>query len=1186
MSFSSERRASSSRRQSSTNLSPRDHDVELSQSLNKLSLSASPAVSRAPRSPSALSPYRSSANRSSTSPAPGSTSGRSPSLSRASPSRSSTPTLLRKASTSSLRSANGRTPSQPPSRRSSLAHVSSPSQTSAVTEEPPKTPMTASSVASEYFQNELNLCHALSTTQQTHAAVILSDACYGHRYSRPKTSRAALSTIVERPERIKAGALGVAMAYVRLGGRHCDGDYPAHPKLDPTSIPTVPFKIHKTTRKLPLLSPAVTNVHGSKWMEELRTMCRLAESKLAMGGKELARPESGRTGDTGAAAKLHEGDLYLCADSLDALEGALGAVCEAVDLVFSDGPRRAFVAVRPPGHHCSASYPSGFCWVNNVHVGVMHAALTHGLTHAAIIDFDLHHGDGSQSIAWQHNTRGVSAAKNAQAWKKTSIGYFSLHDINSYPCEMGDEEKVKNASLCIENAHGQNMWNVHLHSWGSEAEFWKLYETKYTVILEKTRSYLQQQAARLRANGQTPKAAIFFSAGFDASEWETKGMQRHNVNVPTEFYARITQDVIRIAAEEGLGVDGRVVSVLEGGYSDRALFSGIFSHVCGLAGDQSNPGPPRGRGGLAYEISHRIGIIEEGEPAVQSPEPAGPYEPLPESQNLSSLHAYDPSWWSSAELDNLEVAMGAPPLEPKMPRYATPPTYSSPTQASTARVVNPAKMRRSLSGLSATNGPISRPPTPPAPEVPWTVAAHELSKLLIPSDRQTDSCTAEDLNAEATRARRDRQSLLQPTVPAPATTANASSRPSSRMSLRERKPAKAPAYTESGNGANDDKHSKSRRKTVAGAAVLATDKPSSGVSPIPAATPDSQRTGRRVSAASTMTTIPPAPEPRTQSSTGGSQGESSSTRPDMLKGARAPGDNTSLAVKKTRTPIATRGGPSRGPRGGKKTTNPKTEPNAELVGPVGSTQVSLPNHGRQVSAHPPSDDLDKITTGMKKIKINLITKSQKEERARSSQAATAAAPVTRTEPGPAGNQSAPRSASEFLPQPDVAQPPVVDETTSALAVEESAETQPALTVKPEIGAHEGPVSAQLPLSSDVPEHKVLPTHSFARPASSQKAQQDGADQSPALELTSNTSPEMFVAYQAEGPAPMSVPQQGSLRWLPPNTSTPATARRTDLPVFTSTSAIPFAVAQKPSQSTAHEEDLKETGAKREHPREG
>ncbi|KAG7134106.1 Histone deacetylase HOS3 like protein [Verticillium longisporum] len=686
--------------------------------------------------------------------------------------------------------------------------------------------MTASSVASEYFQNELNLCHALSTTQQTHAAVILSDACYGHRYSRPKTSRAALSTIVERPERIKAGALGVAMAYVRLGGRHCDGDYPAHPKLDPTSIPTVPFKIHKTTRKLPLLSPAVTNVHGSKWMEELRTMCRLAESKLAMGGKELARPESGRTGDTGAAAKLHEGDLYLCADSLDALEGALGAVCEAVDLVFSDGPRRAFVAVRPPGHHCSASYPSGFCWVNNVHVGVMHAALTHGLTHAAIIDFDLHHGDGSQSIAWQHNTRGVSAAKNAQAWKKTSIGYFSLHDINSYPCEMGDEEKVKNASLCIENAHGQNMWNVHLHSWGSEAEFWKLYETKYTVILEKTRSYLQQQAARLRANGQTPKAAIFFSAGFDASEWETKGMQRHNVNVPTEFYARITQDVIRIAAEEGLGVDGRVVSVLEGGYSDRALFSGIFSHVCGLA------------------------------------------------------------------------------------------------------------------------------------------------------------------------------------------------------------------------------------------------------------------------------------------------------------------------------------------------------------------------------AHPPSDDLDKITTGMKKIKINLITKSQKEERARSSQAAaaaaaaTAAAPVTRTEPGPAGNQSAPRSASEFLPQPDVAQPPVVDETTSALAVEESAETQPALTVKPEIGAHEGPVSAQLPLSSDVPEHKILPTHSFARPASSQKAQQDGADQSPALELTSNTSPEMFVAYQAEGPAPMSVPQQGSLRWLPPNTSTPATARRTDLPVFTSTSAIPFAVAQKPSQSTAHEEDLKETGAKREHPREG
>lgn len=120
-------------------------------------------------------------------------------------------------------------------------------------------------------------------------------------------------------------------------------------------------------------------------------MCDLAESKLAMGGKELQRPDMNRGPDRGPPQKLHEGDLYLCSESLEAIEGALGTVCEVVDAIFTSAHRRAFVGVRPPGHHCSVSYPSGFCWVNNVHVRIMHAVLTHGLTHAVIIDFNLHH---------------------------------------------------------------------------------------------------------------------------------------------------------------------------------------------------------------------------------------------------------------------------------------------------------------------------------------------------------------------------------------------------------------------------------------------------------------------------------------------------------------------------------------------------------------------------------------------------------------------------------------------------------------------------------------------------------------------------------------------------------------------------------------------------------------------------
>lgn len=755
-----------------------DDNSGLTQSLSQLSLTNEPKTLKpipnqgaaASGTPAKPVPRRSSSV-SSTSAHPR-TPSRSPSNGPGSrrASHAGTPPLLRKASMNSLHSANGTAPGRPLARRSSSSQLMS---TSPVTKTAPdeKPPLTAKSIASNYFAAELAAHHGAATTLPTDTVVILNDAVYGHRFSRPRTSRNALSTIVERPERIKAAVLGISTAYVRLGGRHCQGDLPIHPKRNIADIASIPFRIHKTTRRLSLLSPAVTNVHGTKWMEELKLMCDSAESILAMGGKELQRPDIPRGPDHNAPQKLHEGDLYLCEESLDAMQGALGAVCEAVDTVFGPGPRKAFVGVRPPGHHCSASHPSGFCWVNNVHVGIMYGALQHGLTHAAIIDFDLHHGDGSQAITWQHNSRANTANKSHAPWKRTSIGYFSLHDINSYPCEMGDEEKVKNASLCIDNAHGQSIWNVHLQSWKTEQEFWTLYETTYTVLLEKTRKYLQNEAAKRRATNQVPKAAIFFSAGFDASEWESAGMQRHQVNVPTEFYARLSRDVVKLAAEEGLAVDGRVISVLEGGYSDRALCSGILSHLSGMVGCQSPVKTEQESSGLAYEMGQRIGTLNlDQEAAVVD--------------NLESNCSYNPSWWASTQLDLLEEPEESPTI-PRKPRTSTPPTYSSPTQSSTARVVDPVRMRNSLSSLSTGYPKVpQRPASPPPPEVAWDVAAKALCKVLIPSDRQTDSCTAEDLNAEASRARRDRQSIL---LGNPPPTPTGSDRPSSRMSLRERK---------------------------------------------------------------------------------------------------------------------------------------------------------------------------------------------------------------------------------------------------------------------------------------------------------------------------------------------------------------------------------------------------------------
>ena len=795
---------------------------------------------------------------------------------------------------------------------------------------------TANSIAHDRFITELEAHQGLEPGRQPETIVILQDDCYGHRYERPRPSKFELSNVVERPERLKACVLGVSAAYVQLGRRHKDGTFSTGSEFDlPAALSTIPFTIRKIDRRLPLTSPAVTNVHGSKWMEELRLMCETAEAKLATNGKELQRPEMDRGHGSEAPPMFHDGDLYLCSGSLDAMEGGLGGVCEAVDTVFKpEGPRRAFVAIRPPGHHCSAGWPSGFCWINNVHVGIMHAALTHDLTHAAIIDFDLHHGDGSQEIAWQHNAQRVALSKtaskfkNAPAWKKSSIGYFSLHDINSFPCEEGDVEKVRNASLCIENAHGQSVWNVHLEEWKTEDEFWSLYETKYSILLEKTRQYLRGHSKHLRSQGLNPKAAIFLSAGFDASEWEGGGMQRHKVNVPTEFYARLTRDVVKIAAEDATGVEGRIISVLEGGYSDRTLCSGVFSHLCGLASD----GP----------IQPNDGSIEVGG------------------------RQYDPSWWARDELEALEEAVHSLPAEVKKPRNVTPPTYSSPTHASTARAVVPPKViRRSVSGLGGGTvngqgaaGPLApTPPPPPPPEVHWTVAAVEMSKLLIPSGRQIESCRYEDLNAEATRIRRERQLALSQDRPMTSASVAAPTvvveRAPTRTGLRDRK--SKPSYVE------EETDFKSRRKTVAGSTVVAVEK--------------KPRQSRRLSAASTIVSENDGPLPSAPASealpapTTGSAADPEPPRPGSAQSGKST-KTTTLVVKKTRArkqPAAGRG---------HQAPQPNATPSKRSDGK--ETPLTPPSEPARGGSSP--DGISALANDVRKIRITIVNKPKPEVR--------------------------------------------------------------------------------------------------------------------------------------------------------------------------------------------------------------
>ena len=791
-------------------------------------------------------------------------------------------------------------------------------------------------------------------------------------------------------------------------------------------------------------------------MSELSSMCDAAESKLALNGKELTRPASSEQTNGNVKSekpKLHEGDLYLCSESLSALEGALGGVCEGVDAVFNESiAKRAFVCIRPPGHHCSADYPSGFCWLNNVHVGIGHAALTHGLTHAAIIDFDLHHGDGSQSITWAHNYRVASMPKNTPISKKTAIGYFSLHDINSYPCEMGDEDKVRNASMCIENAHGQTIWNVHLQSWKTEADFWALYESRYLIVLEKARTFLRSHTARLQQSPMhpQPKAAIFLSAGFDASEWESPGMQRHQVNVPTDFYARFTQDVVRLAEEEGLGVDGRVISVLEGGYSDRALMSGVLSHLSGLTSVDRISHRKSGSSGLGQDMARRLGSLNLN----------GDLERHAEESCRPPLEAFDSEWWTLQCLEEVENLVNPPamPQPSKKQRNAVPPTYSSTTQSYSAKIVSPPPNRRSLSGNApsyiSTQSQHTKIPEQPPPPVGWAVAAHELSKLLIPTNRQTKSCKPEDLNAEATRARRDRQSTIGLPVEAPVADGK-------RMQLRERR-TKLPKYA-SEDEEDRPKSRSDRRKTIADPAMLAHE-----TEPLP----------NLPSAMDLTKPLRPKSRRLSMASSAGSANGDKSASSSLGSAIVSDPPKEPLVVKKTRIPSEAPNAPPkpkvirkappvpRVPSAYLATANPVTNSiNSDHIAPADNDDLR-------------NKDIDNIAIGMKKmsIKLNLPPKEVQEAR------------ETKTKPAARGRpKSAVPKKTEMTAK---AKKPAKAETPSVVTQQSNIAAVPLIPDPTPF-----PTDAQRPLVQDLPSvqsqrRPVLPIEDNA---------QEGVSSQPRLE---------------------------------------------------------------------------------------
>ena len=224
-------------------------------------------------------------------------------------------------------------------------------------------------------------------------------------------------------------------------------------------------------------------------------------------------------------------DTFLCPNSKEAILRACGAGIAAVQSVMQDGAKRVFCAVRPPGHHAETARANGFCFVNNAAVAARYLQEKYQIKRIAIIDFDVHHGNGTQEIFYNDS----------------SVLYGSIHEHPLFP----------GTGLSTETGAG-NIFNAPIAPGTTGEDFLNTLKSKILDNVDKFQPEI-----------------ILLSAGFDAHRRDPLA----NIDLESKDYFRITKEIVDIANRHS---QGRVISFLEGGYDLVALAESVAEHLRGL----------------------------------------------------------------------------------------------------------------------------------------------------------------------------------------------------------------------------------------------------------------------------------------------------------------------------------------------------------------------------------------------------------------------------------------------------------------------------------------------------------------------------------------------------------------------------------------------------------------------------